>query len=111
MIRHSVMFKVAEGVDIKHMLELFAAIQLNVDKIKYWQVRVNDHSRGSGGDFWDVQLIADFATWTDFEHYSNDPFHLKMVSQLMPMLTHRAMCDYEFEDYNGVGSYGPVSLA
>ncbi len=96
MIRHSVMFKVAPGVDIKKMLEYFAAIEANVDRIKYWQVKLNDHTRGTGSDFWDLQLIADFSNWDDFEYYSNDANHKRMVELLMPMLSHRAMCDYEF---------------
>jgi hypothetical protein len=108
MIRHSVMFKVKPGMDREQILSIMNSIPLNVDKIRYWQVRYNNEDHGEGGDYWDMQLVADFETWDDLHAYEADAYHKRMVDLLIPMFSHRAICDFAFDESNVGGKFGAL---
>jgi hypothetical protein len=39
--------------------------------------------------------VTDFDSFEALEGYSNHPYHLEVVEQLMPMFSARAVCDFE----------------
>lgn len=110
MIRHSVMFKVAPNKSYEEIVSIFNTIPMNVEGIIYWQLRLNDKDKGSGADHWDIQLIADFKSWEDLYRYENHQYHKKMVDLLMPMLSSRAICDFEFDDTSVGGKFGVMRM-
>lgn len=97
MIRHVFAWKVAQGHDPDKIVEILNTLPEKLDQIRYWEVGQHKGDPGDNGAPWDGVLISDFESWEALDAYSNDPSHLKVVEQLMPMFADRAVVDFERE--------------
>jgi hypothetical protein len=98
MIRHIFLYKVAPGADAQEILRILNELPKKVPGIRTWTLGKHTGAPGASGDLWDYGLVCDFDSFEALEQYSDHPFHLKVVEQLTPMFSARAVCDYEFRD-------------
>jgi len=97
MIRHVFVWQVAEGHDNDKVIELLNRLSVELDFILDWSIGKHLGAPNDNGDPWDGALITDFASWEDLDRYSNAPFHQEIVEQLLPMVSGRAVVDFELE--------------
>jgi hypothetical protein len=97
MIRHVFVWQVAEGHDNDKVIELLNRLSVELDFIVDWSIGKHVGAPNDNGDPWDGALITDFASWEDLDRYSNAPFHQEIVEQLLPMVSGRAVVDFELE--------------
>jgi hypothetical protein len=95
MIRHVFVWQVAEGHDNDKVIELLNRLSVELDFILDWSIGKHVGAPNENGDPWDGALITDFASWEDLDRYSNAPFHMEIVEQLLPMVSGRAVVDFE----------------
>jgi hypothetical protein len=101
MVKHLVMFKLADEADgrvkkenaliIKNKLE---ALKNVIPEIRKITVYINDENADS--DNFDIVLDSEFDTLDDVKKYSNHPEHLKVAAFIGKVRTDRAAIDYEF---------------
>ena len=94
MIRHIFMWQTTESADNSAVIDLLAQLSDHLSMIRSWELGGHSGEPNDNGDPWDGVLITDFATWDDLEAYSTDPFHEKIVQQLLPMMRSRAVVDF-----------------
>ena len=97
MIRHVFVWQVADGHDNDKVIELLNRLSVELDFILDWSIGKHVGAPNDNGDPWDGALITDFASWEDLDRYSNAPFHQEIVEQLLPMVSGRAVVDFELE--------------
>jgi hypothetical protein len=95
MIRHVFVWQVAEGQDNDKVIELLNRLSVELEFILDWSIGKHVGAPNENGDPWDGALITDFASWEDLDRYSNAPFHMEIVEQLLPMVSGRAVVDFE----------------
>jgi hypothetical protein len=95
MIRHVFVWQVAEGHDNDKVIELLNRLSVELDFILDWSIGKHVGVPNDNGDPWDGALLTDFASWEDLDRYSNAPFHQEIVEQLLPMVSGRAVVDFE----------------
>jgi hypothetical protein len=97
MIRHVFVWQVAEGHDNDKVIELLNRLSVELDFILDWSIGKHVGAPNDNGDPWDGALITDVASWEDLDRYSNAPVHQEIVEQLLPMVSGRAVVDFELE--------------
>lgn len=97
MIRHVFLYKVAPGADPKKIIEILNTLPKKVPGIRAWTLGQHQGAPGASGDLWDYALVCDFDSLAGLQAYSDDPYHLQVVDQLLPMFSARAVCDFEFD--------------
>jgi hypothetical protein len=95
MIRHVFAWKVASGYDPAKVVEILNTLPERLAVIRGWEIGQHAGDPGDNGAPYDGVLISDFASWEDLDAYSSDPFHLDVVAELTPMLSERAVVDFE----------------
>lgn len=88
------MWQAAESANKSDVMDLLAQLSDRLPMIRSWEMGSHTGAPNENGDPWDGALITDFATWDDLEAYSSDPFHEKVVQQLLPMVRSRAVVDF-----------------
>lgn len=97
MIRHVVMFKMAADAQYQEIEQILLTLPAAIPTIRAFQVaRTTIPEKHRNKDHWEVIIIVDFDTWDALFAYEGHPFHLDVVAKLTPMLTSRAIADYEF---------------
>jgi len=96
-VRHVFVWRVSEGSKQEEIVELLSSLPSRMEFIRSWEIGTHTGDPGDNGAPWDGVLITDFDSWADLDKYSTDPFHLEVVSKLMPMFADRAVVDYEVE--------------
>lgn len=95
MIRHVFVWQVAAGHDNDKVIELLNRLSVELDFIVDWSIGKHVGAPNDNGYPWDGALITDFSSWEDLDRYSNAPFHQEIVAQLLPMVSGRAVVDFE----------------
>ena len=95
MVRHIVMFRLAEGSDRaglgKQFKEAIEALPSVLPQLKSVSVGLND---GSAEGNWDIVLTADCADYADLAAYSAAAAHVACVAIIKPWLAGRVCVDY-----------------
>jgi len=95
-IRHVFVWRVAEGHDNDKVLALLDRLSSSSEfNIAAWSMGGHVGEPNENGDPWDGALITDFRSWEDLEHYSTAPLHMEVVEELLPMVSARAVVDFE----------------
>lgn len=94
MIRHTLMWQVAEANDTDEVIDLLNTLK-GMSSIRSWELGKHTGDPGDNGTPWDGVLINDFDDWNGLEEYSVDPFHAEVVGKLLPKLAARAVVDFE----------------
>jgi hypothetical protein len=94
-IRHVFVWRVADGYDNDKVLALLDRLSTEFDFIDNWSLGGHVGEPNENGDPWDGALITDFRSWEDLERYSTAPFHMEVVEELLPMVSARAVVDFE----------------
>jgi hypothetical protein len=98
-IRHVFVWRVAEGYDNDKVLALLDRLSSSSEfNIASWSLGKHVGEPNENGDPWAGALITDFRTWEDLETYSTAPFHMEVVEELLPMVSDRAVVDFELSD-------------
>ena len=97
MVRHVFLYKVASGADPKKVIEILNTLPKKVDGIRGWTLGKHQGAPGASGDLWDYALVCDFDLFEGLQKYSDHPYHMEVVEQLLPMFSARAVCDFEFD--------------
>ena len=96
MLRHTVLFTWADGVDDAAIDEIAAQLDEHVAVIS--SVAEYRHGRDAGlaeGNF-DYAIVADFASVTDYETYRDDPEHQRIIAEFIkPRVAQRAAVQYQ----------------
>jgi hypothetical protein len=95
MVRHVFMWRVAPNADSDEIVSILNTLPDKVPGIRSWEIGHHQGEEGDSGDPWDSVLVTDFDSFEALEGYSNHPYHLEVVEQLMPMFSARAVCDFE----------------
>jgi hypothetical protein len=77
------------------VLELLNRLSGEFPFILDWSIGAHAGEPNDNGDPWDGALITDFASWDDLGRYSTAPFHMEIVEQLLPLVSGRAVVDFE----------------
>ena len=100
MIRHLVLFKLADKAEGKSKAENALLIKKHLEALKdvipvirKMEVSVN-HPDAPGGNH-DVVLDSEFDTWEDLRAYAIHPEHLKVGEFIAKVRTGRAAIDHE----------------
>lgn len=94
-IRHVFLWKVAEGSDRQEVVDILSELSEKIRYIETWEVGRHEGEPNENGDPWHGALITDFSSWEDLDRYSNDPVHADVVARLLPMVSERAVVDWE----------------
>jgi hypothetical protein len=97
MIRHVFMWQVADGHDRQNVVDLLNKLS-DLPTLRSWEIGSHDGEPNENGRPWDGVLITDFDDWQGLEQYSNEPRHLEVVEELLPMVSERAVVDFVRED-------------
>jgi hypothetical protein len=98
-IRHVFVWRVADGYDNDKVLALLDRLSSSSEfTIASWSMGKHVGEPNENGDPWHGALITDFRTWEDLEQYSTAPFHMEVVEELLPMVSDRAVVDFELAD-------------
>lgn len=97
MVRHVFLYKVASGADPQKVIEILNTLPKKVDGIRGWTLGKHQGAPGASGDLWDYALVCDFNSFEGLQKYSDHPYHMEVVEQLLPMFSARAVCDFEFD--------------
>jgi hypothetical protein len=95
MIRHVFVWQLADASDSDKVLELLNRLSAEFTFILDWSIGKHVGEPNDNGDPWAGALITDFASWDDLERYSTAPFHMEIVEQLLPLVSGRAVVDFE----------------
>jgi hypothetical protein len=97
MLRHTVMFRWAEGTTDAQIDEISQNLDSAVAVIP--AIAEYRHGRDAGladGNF-DYVVVADFATTDDYVVYRDHPEHQRVIAELIkPRVAQRAAVQYEF---------------
>lgn len=94
MIRHVFMWQVADPNDADRVLELLARLSERLPTLRSWELGSHAGEPNENGDPWDGCLISDFDDWEGLREYSEDPFHMEIVNELLPLVKSRAVVDF-----------------
>jgi hypothetical protein len=94
-VRHVFSWQVAPGHSGDKIVQLLNTLPEKLPQVKGWEIGQHHGDPGENGSPWDGVLVSDFDSWAELESYSNDPQHLEVVEQLMPMFADRAVVDFE----------------
>lgn len=97
MVRHVFLWKVKQNADPSEILRILNTLPGNVPGIRNWTLGKHQGAPGASGDLWDYALVCDFDSLEALERYSDHPFHMKVVDQLTPMFSARAVCDFSLD--------------
>ena len=97
MIRHVFLYNVASGSDPQKVLDILNTLPKKVVGIRTWTLGKHQGAPGASGDLWDYALVCDFDSLAGLQKYSDDPYHMEVVTKLLPMFSARAVCDFEFD--------------
>lgn len=97
-VRHVFSWRLAEGHSGDKVVELLNTLPALLPQVVGWEVGQHKGDPGDNGAPWDGVLVSDFDSWDALDSYSNDPLHLAVVEQLMPMFADRAVVDFERAD-------------
>jgi hypothetical protein len=95
MIRHVFLWQLADREDGDKVLELLNRLSEEFTFIVDWSIGKHAGAPNDNGDPWDGALITDFSSWEDLDRYSTAPFHMEIVDQLLPLVSGRAVVDFE----------------
>lgn len=95
MIRHIFLWRLADKNRGDEVLSLLGQLSEGLDFIRGWDMGKQMGEPGGNGDPWDGGLITDFDTWEDLARYSDAPLHVEVVEKLLPLVSDRAVVDYE----------------
>ena len=97
MIRHVFLWQVAPGHSNDAILDLLNRLSTELDFIESWSLGAHAGAPNDNGDPWDGALLSDFRSWEDLERYSTAPVHMEVVDKLLPMVSGRAVVDFEVD--------------
>jgi len=97
LVRHIFMWRVADGADPNRIVELLNTLPGNVPGVRGWEIGSHVGEKGESGDPWDGVLVSDFDSFAGLQAYSEHPYHMEVVEQLLPMFSDRALVDFERE--------------
>lgn len=97
MIRHLFLWQVAPDASNDTILEMLTELSSDSDVIVEWSLGAHKGAPNDNGKPWDGGLVTDFRTWEDLERYSTDPYHVRLVEKLLPMVSDRAVVDFEVD--------------
>jgi hypothetical protein len=72
-------------------------LSTELDFIESWSLGAHAGAPNDNGDPWDGALLSDFRSWEDLERYSTAPVHMEVVDKLLPMVSGRAVVDFEVD--------------
>lgn len=98
MIRHVFAWKVKAGVDNDRAITLLRDFSNRVDVVRSFEIGGHTGDPGDNGDPWDGVLITDFDDWGSLMTYSNHTAHLDLLRDLLPLLSDRAVVDFERDE-------------
>jgi len=93
-IRHVFMWQVADPKDRQRVLDLLTQLSERLPTLRSWELGPNAGAPNENGDPWDGCLISDFDDWKGLEEYTEDPFHMSIVEELLPLVKSRAVVDF-----------------
>jgi hypothetical protein len=96
-VRHIFLWKVADGSTQQEIVDILNTLPEKLPVITGWQLGSHQGDPGENGAPWDGALVTDFDSWAGLDEYSNDPFHLQVVEELLPKFSDRAVVDYEIK--------------
>lgn len=98
MINHVVVWKLkehAEGAsreeNARRIKEALEGLKGKIKHIRRLEVGINS---GSDQSAWDVVLLSEFSSRSDFETYANHPPHKHADAFIQKAMEHRAVVDY-----------------
>jgi hypothetical protein len=98
MIRHIFLWKVTEDGDPAYVLRRLNELPTRIPGCLSWTTGAHTGEEGISGGVWQFALVADYPSMADLEAYTNDPFHVEVVKELLPFFADRAVCDFEIPD-------------
>ena len=95
MVRHVFLWKVAPTANPDEVIRLLNELPRKIPGVLSWALGKHQGAPGASGDLWEYGLVSDFASFADLQRYSEHPFHIEIVNKLLPMVSARAVCDFE----------------
>jgi hypothetical protein len=97
MIRHILLWKVAEGADEQRLAELLNELPKHIDYVRNWQLGPHAGDPVEGAE-WDYALMCDFDSVEQVRAYYADAFHVSLMPEMEPMFGEAAVVDMELPD-------------
>jgi len=101
MVKHLVLFKLADQAEGKSKREIalnikndLEALKDKIDVVRNIKVYLNDTKSASGN--YDIILDSEFESIEDVKIYANHPDHLVVAAYIANVRTERAAIDYEY---------------
>lgn len=94
MIKHIVMFKLANAADAGAAKEMADKLPGLVPSIRKMEVVINSDKAPDSN--YELALICDFDDIKGLDEYQNHPEHKKFGAYITPLRTARACIDYEY---------------
>ncbi len=94
-VRHIFLWRVGEGNDPDQIVELLNTLPSRCPGIVGWEIGRNQALPNENGDPWDGALISEHESWEALEAYSQHPYHNEVVGKVVPMMSGRAVVDFE----------------
>jgi hypothetical protein len=101
MVKHLVLFKLAEEAEGKSKKENALIIQKSLEALKdsigvIRKINVYINDAGASSDNYDVVLDSEFDSLSDMKIYAEHPDHLAAASYIVKVRIARAAIDYEY---------------
>jgi hypothetical protein len=100
MVRHIVMWTLAESAESKSKEENLREVKIRLESLKasipeiqFLEVGMNINS---SEDAYDVVLVTEFKNEEALEHYQNHPDHIKVRDFLRKVRLRHAVVDYQY---------------
>lgn len=98
MIRHVFLWNVTADADPDYVLDRLNALPKQIPGCRSWTIGPHQGEEGLSGGVWQFGLVADYDSIADLDAYSNHPFHVEVVEELLPFFADRAVCDFELPE-------------
>lgn len=95
MVRHLFLWRVAPDADPDEIVAILNTLPEKIDNVRSWEIGRHQGDPGDSGDPWHYALIADFDSFEALQQYSDHPYHLEVIEQLLPRFSARAVVDFE----------------
>ncbi|MFZ5974055.1 MAG: Dabb family protein [Bacillota bacterium] len=93
MIRHVVLFKIADPEAVQKAKEMLLELPSKIDFIRSWEVGC---AYGTGERIHELALISTFDSKEDLQRYDEHPAHAVVRDYIRAVRQGSAACDYEF---------------
>lgn len=100
MIRHVFLWNITSDANPGYVLDRLNELPTKIPGCLSWTIGAHQGAEGISGGVWQYALVADYATVADLNAYTEHPFHVEVVNELLPMFADRAVCDFNLPEEN-----------